>query len=188
MEEEQIKKIVEVRALLEKRINDLEAELEGQRTILDFTNKILLENSFKKIQEIKKPILKNSVKPISESAKDSSNFIPLKSTDGEHLADLVVENNSMKIVLAEDKKYDVKTPPFTSFLVERVLKKMEESDKEAFRKGDIMPEKKLSFDIKKEGDRIREIIINNVTIQRKRELKSTIRWTLEKMYEKMTKD
>jgi len=37
----------------------------------------------------------------------------------------------------------------------------------------------------REGDLIREIIIRNVDDERLKELKSSIRWTLDKMYEKI---
>jgi hypothetical protein len=42
----------------------------------------------------------------------------------------------------------------------------------------------FAYNIVREGDLIREIIIRNVDEERLRELKSSIRWTLEKMYEK----
>jgi hypothetical protein len=43
----------------------------------------------------------------------------------------------------------------------------------------------FAYNIMREGDLIREIVIKNVDDDRLKELKSSIRWTLEKMYEKM---
>jgi hypothetical protein len=43
----------------------------------------------------------------------------------------------------------------------------------------------FAYNIICEGDLIREIVIKNAGEERLRELKSSIRWTLEKMYEKM---
>jgi hypothetical protein len=43
----------------------------------------------------------------------------------------------------------------------------------------------FSYNIVRENDLIREIIIKNVDEERLKELKSSIRWTFEKMYEKM---
>jgi hypothetical protein len=43
----------------------------------------------------------------------------------------------------------------------------------------------FSYNIVREGDLIREIIIKNVDDERVKELKSSIRWTFEKMFEKM---
>jgi hypothetical protein len=91
----------------------------------------------------------------------------------------------MRLVPTEDKSFNVNTPPFMSFLVERVLAKMQEKDREAAESGEIPPEKILSYDISRDGDEIREMTIRNVGAERSRELKSTIRWTLEKMFEKV---
>ena len=42
----------------------------------------------------------------------------------------------------------------------------------------------LDYEIITEGDLLREIVIKNVDGDRLKELRSSIRWTLEKMYEK----
>jgi hypothetical protein len=91
----------------------------------------------------------------------------------------------LQVVPAEDKNFNVNTPPFTPFLLERVLAKMQEKDNELARTGQIPTEKVLSYNIVREGEVIREITIKHVDQDRLRELKSSIRWTLEKMYEKM---
>jgi hypothetical protein len=88
------------------------------------------------------------------------------------------------VLPAADKNFEINTPPFIQFLVERVLVKMQERDNELARTGQLLPENVLSYDIVKEGDVIREISIRNVDPERQKELKSSIRWTLEKMYEK----
>jgi hypothetical protein len=69
--------------------------------------------------------------------------------------------------------------------VERVLAKMQEKDSELARTGQLTPDKIFCYNIVKEGDSVREIAIRNFDAERLRELKSSIRWTLEKMYEKM---
>jgi len=93
----------------------------------------------------------------------------------------------MRVVPAEGLAFNVNTPPFSSFLVERVLAKMQEKDREAAERGEITPEEILSYNITRDGDIIQEITIRNVTPERSRELKSAILWTLEKMFEKTTR-
>jgi hypothetical protein len=104
---------------------------------------------------------------------------------GDILAQIFTEKDVLQIMLAEDKKFDINTPPFTSFFVERVLAKMLEKDKEDASKGKLDPDKIVSFDIKQDGNILREITIRNLRSERLRELKSSIRWTLEKMNERM---
>jgi hypothetical protein len=161
----------------------MEIELEGLRVLLGFIDDTLLEKGFKRA-EIAKPVTapKEAVSPLPAVGYEIS--VPLKTVAGDLLADLYMGEDSMRVVLAEDKSFNVNTPPFTSFLVERVLAKMQEKDREAASTGEIAPDKILSYNITRDGDLIREITIRNIRPERTRELKSAIRWTLEKMYEK----
>jgi len=184
-EEEKLKRMVEFRPQLEKRIREVETELEGLQTLLEFIDAALLKKGFRRA-EIVKPAL--SASPVPEVAPppvmEYERGVPLKTITGDLLADLYVGGELMRVVLAEDKEFNINTPPFTTFLVERVLAKMQEKDREAVIRGEITTDRILSYHITREGDIIREITIQNVTPDRSLELKSTIRWTLEKMYEK----
>jgi len=182
-EEEKIKKIAELRARLEKRMGDMETELGGLRVLLGFIDDTLLEKGFKRA-EIVKPVPTPAEAVPPPPAMGYERSVPLKTIAGDLLADLYVGEDSMRVVMAEEKSFDVNTPPFTSFLVERVLAKMQEKDRDAAGTGEITPDRILSYNIVRDGDIIREISIRNVRPERSRELKSTIRWTLEKMYEK----
>jgi len=187
MEGEKVKKIAEFRTLLEKRIQEIKTELEGTQALLEFVNATLLEKGFKKA-EIRKPASTPIIPEAPPPAVEYEKSIPLKTVAGDLLANLHVAKDSMRVVLAEDKEFNVNTPPFMSFLVERVLAKMQEKDREAAGKGEIAPDRIISYNIARDEDTIREITIRNIEPDRLRELKSTIRWTLEKMYEKMKTD
>jgi hypothetical protein len=193
--------MAELRGLLERRIRDIETELEGLRSLLDMLNGVLLEKGFKRA-EIQKTMTEPAPAPSMEgkawpptptakieepepSAAIEEHIVPFKTVTGDLLANLYLSKDSMRIVLAEDKRFTVDVPPFMAFLVERVLAKMQEKDKEAAATGELTPDQILSYEIVRDGDVLREITIRNVGEDRARELKSTIRWTLEKMYEKM---
>ena len=187
-EREKIKKIAKLRALLEKRVEDMETELDGLKTLLGLIDSTLLKESFKRV-EVTKPV-QTPTPPKQETpqppqAKPQKRGIPLKTVTGDILAQIYTEKDMTQITLAEDKNFDINTPPFTSFFVERVLAKMQEKDREDAGKGKLDPEKTVSFDIKQDGNILREITIRNLRPERSRELKSSIRWTLEKMYERM---
>lgn len=191
--EDRIRKMAELRMTLEKRVKELQTELDQQRALLDFVNSILLEKGFKK-PEIKPatpaPVMQErappqtSVSPETETVEHAQ-AIPIKTATGESLANLYIDDDSMRVVLAKEKQFTVDTPPFMAFLVERVLAKMQEKDRESASAGETPPDKILSYEIVKDGDIVRELIIKNVGEDRGRELKSTVRWTLEKMHEKM---
>jgi hypothetical protein len=144
----------------------------------------LIEKGFKRAK-ITKPVPTPMTTVPEPAAIEYERSTPIKTAAGDLLADLYTEDDSMRIVLAKDKNFNVNTPPFTSFLVQRVLAKMQEKDREAANTGDITPDKIISYNIIRDGDLIREITIINVRKERLGELKSSIRWTLEKMHEKM---
>lgn len=184
MEEARLKKIAELREILEERIRSLEAEIEGLKIILEFVNNLLLERSFKRADEIISVRAPEAAPVAQPPPREPAKIIPLKSGSGELLANIYVEDRNLRIVPEPDKKFDVNTPPFEAFLIEKVLNKMREIDQESVRRGELRQEETLSYEIKKDGSIIKEIFIQNVTPQRERELRSAIRWTLEKMYEK----
>jgi len=184
-DEKKLKTIAELRSILEKRIKEAQTELEGLRTVLEFVDAKLLEKGFRRVEMRKPaPAPPGSVEPAIEPEET----VPLKTVAGDLLANFHVAEDSVRIVPAENKTFDVNTQPFMPFLVERVLAKMQEKDQEAARTGGITPDKILSYNVIRDGDVIREIAIKNVGSERLRELKSTVRWTLEKMYEKTQSD
>lgn len=195
VDDEKIKKIAELRTLLEERVTKMEKELEQWQALLDFVNTTLIKEGFKKAEIVKAPP-PTMPQPAEEAAPPEAltvqppvleygKAIPLKTVTGDLLANLYVSEDSMRVVLAEDKQFDINTPPFRTFLLERVLVKMQEKDREAASEGEIPPDKILAYNIDREGDILREITIRNIQPDRSRELKSTVKWTLEKMYEKI---
>ncbi len=187
MDEERIKKIAELRKRLEDKIKTLETELEESKTFLDLVNEILVEKSFKRAEEIQKPPIiapaEAKLEPLPSQKKMKT--VPLKTKAGEPLADIYIEDGYIRIVPSADKKFNVNMPPFTSFLVDSILEKMKMKDQELVKEGKISENEAFSYEIKAEGEIVREITIRNFDIQRERELISATRWTFEKMYQKM---
>jgi hypothetical protein len=192
---ERMKRVIEFRGKLENRVEEVETELKDLQATLEAVNSILLEKGFKRADTVKGPSESQDVpleKEVAIASKDyaqesplpSENVFPLKTASGELLAVLYLTDNSLRALPAADKNFEVNTSPFNQFLVERVLMKMQERDNELIRTGQLRPDCALTYSIIREGDTIREICVNNVDPERLRELKSSIRWTLEKMLEK----
>jgi hypothetical protein len=189
--EEKIKKVATLRSTLEKRVETIKTELEELQALLDLVNSVLLDEGFKRATE--KPRLAKTPPPsVSEVTsfdltKDDEKPTSLTTPTGELLANLFFRNGSLRIVLAKDKDFDINTPPFNSFLLERVIKGMWNKDQKNVDRGELIPDKMFSYDLVLEEDLIQEIHFKNITSERFRELKSAIRWTLEKMWQKMVK-
>ena len=196
---QKLKSLVNFKKKLEKQIENLKGEIKDLKATLDIVDSVLLEKGFKRgdIKEVETPIGKEpptlhvTVKkesPAKIRAVKPESVIPLKTMTDEPLAIIYVDKEAMHVLPDDSKKFSVSTPPFQSFLVERVLTKMQEKDRELVRMGHLTADMIFAYNIVKEGDLIREIVLRNVDNDRLKELKSSIRWTLEKMYEKTAKD
>lgn len=198
---EKMKSMIAFKKRLEEQLEKLTAETKEVQATLDAVNQILLEKGFKRgdIKEVPtapasihqevvlpkhEPEPPKAAAPTQQHTEPES-VIPLKTMADEPLALMYFEKQTIHVLPDESKNFSVNTPPFSNFLVEKVFAKMQEKDKELVRLGQLATDKMFSFNIVREGDLIREIIIKNVDDERLKELKSSIRWTFEKMYEKM---
>jgi len=193
---ENVKRLIDFKKKIETRLQELEVELKEYKAMLDTVNSILLEKGFRRIEIKPKP---DAAGHLSEEEEETGgveqdtieaevepeSVSTLKSVNGEVLADFYVDDGSLHVVPAEGRDFSINTPPFNQFFIQRVLLKMQERDSELARSGQVAPDKILCFDIVRESDVIREIVIRNFDSDRLRELKSSIRWTFEKMLEKM---
>lgn len=184
-EKENVKKMAKLRATLEKRVEAMETELDELKTLLSLIDSNLIKEGFKRAEISQPPKTSASQVTPKPVATKQQKGIPLKTITGDLLAQIYTDKDAMRIVLEDDKSFDITIPPFTSFFLERILAKMQEKDRKDVEKGKITPERILSYSIKQDGNTIKEIVINNLRPERFREIKSSIRWTLEKMYEKM---
>jgi hypothetical protein len=189
---DRVKRLVAFKEKLAKKIEELKAELDETQSALDIVNSLLLEKGFKRAEMSKEPAGKEAGPPkeetiapeLSPEQETAAEVVPLKTSSGELLAILHIGRDSLHAFPAADKDFNVSTPPFSQFLVERVLAKMQERDGELARAGQLAADRIFSYNIVREGDLVREIYVRNVDAERLRELRSSIRWTLEKMYEK----
>ena len=205
---EKMKSLIAFKKRLEDQLERLCDETKEVQAALDTVNGILLEKGFKRgdINEVPTaatpPIPKEVILPKQEtsappkvviqhttsapsSAHPDHEVIPLKTMSEEPLALVYFEKQVMHVLPDESKNFSVNTPPFTNFLVEKVLAKMQEKDAELVRTKQLAQDKMFAFNVVREGDLIREIVISNVDEERLKELKSSLRWTFEKMHEKM---
>jgi hypothetical protein len=192
-----MKSLIAFKKRLEEQLEKLTAETIEVEAALDTVNSILLDKGFKRgdMKEVPEPPVPKEVilpkqepeapKPAVQHMPEPESVIPLKTMTDEPLALIYFDKQVMHVLPDESKNFSVNTPPFGNFLVERVFAKMQEKDSELVRTGQLTADKMFSYNIAREGDLIREIIIRNVDEERLKELKSSIRWTFEKMYEKI---
>jgi hypothetical protein len=194
---EKIKSLIAFKKRLEEQLEKLTVESKEVQATLDTVNSILLDKGFRRgdIKEISEAPLPKEVvlpkqdlefqKPAPQYVAEDESVIPLKTMAEEPLALICFDKQGMHVLPDESKNFSVNTPPFNNFLVEKVFAKMQEKDSELVRTKQLTTDRMFSYNIVREGELIREITIKNVDEERLKELKSSIRWTFEKMYEKM---
>jgi len=181
IDDETLKRVVSLRTHMAKRAETLKIELEEVTEFLEALDNAIASISFRR------PTIPDLVSETygDKRKKYAHQTIPLKSKSGVLLADLVLNENMLRIILRV--KLNVSTPPFQSFMINRILNSMRSKDRERTEKGEISLENALTYNVIIDGDDLKEVLIKNYgDSQRLREIRSAVRWTLEKMFEKIT--
>ena len=176
--EEGLRRLAEFRSFVEKRVKDLERELEGLKLIIEMIDELLASASFKRATEV--------AKAPETPPTEYKRVIPLRASDGKLLANMYVGDDFVHVVPAQDVKLYTNVAPFQSFLVGRVLEGMLEKDREAAQRGEISPDEIFSYKIIRDGDELKSIIIRNYRDEKRlRDLRASMKWAFEKMREKV---
>ena len=188
IDKEKIKAFVALKEKIEQKIERLRVELDENQMLIETIDHILTDKGFQRatISEDlnRKPDEKKADMFVPSSKGEKIETIPLRNMSGDLLAKLYLGKNLLRIKIEEGLNLDSDIPPFNQFFLDRVLEKMVEKDKKRVHQGLLTSEKMFSYQIEKDGKTLREIIVKNFDITRLRELKSSIRWTLQKMYDK----
>ena len=160
----------DLKNFLEKKISQVKEELEILEFLLSLVESGVISRG-----------LESSMK---EGPRPGEEVIPIRTSEGIHIADMYVSDSDVRVV--PRVQLNINVPPFRKFLIEKVLEKMKAKDLELVHKGLLSPDLILEYSFEAEGELLKEITIKNVRDdKRKTEIKSTVRWTFEKMYEKM---
>ena len=197
--ESDIRKLLKMRADLEDRVQQLQTELEDLKMALSELDKAIVTQGFRqpgqssasgfqamKMPEVKQ-VEKNIVDPVeSVSVEPVTDGSSIQAKDGTILGRVQLTDDTIVFTPREGLNFTTSTPPFQSFLIDRVLANMKTTDEARASTGEITPEQVLSFGIVADGEVIRGLTIRNYGGERRlREIQSSLRWSLDKMYDKM---
>lgn len=180
-EEERLRRLADLKAYLERKIRELEDEVLRLRSYLDAVDSSLAEKSFRKVE------VPTATSPPTVQAAQGTQTVPINTVTGGHLADMLVDQDSIRILPDPKINFDVNSPPLKAFLLGRILEQMQAKDQEGARAGQLPPDKVLSYRIDQENNVMKEITIRNYRDDKRLfELKNAVRWTFRRMYEKLT--
>ncbi len=178
LEDKIVRQLAEIKSYFGKRASELEKEASMLRSFLEIVDRILAEKSFKKIE------ISKETRPTRETSVDKDGT-SIKAEDGTLLADISISDGNLKIAPNPDIEFDTNSPPFSSFLVNRILEQMRKKDIELAKKGEINVDDIFAYNIDQSNNHLKEIVVDNYGDERRFfELKNAVRWTFRRMYEK----
>ena len=185
MERKEVKTLANIKAYLEKRIEEVEEELRMLKTLVQIVDQVLSKESFVPAAELKSaPATLTPQTPRQQIVEKPLAEWELISREGEHFGRMIVYRD--RAVVKIDAELHSSTPPFRTFLVSRILEGYKKKDKRRIETGEIVEDEAFDYSISvDEDDRLKEIVIYNYHDMRTlQELRGAIRWTLARMYEK----
>lgn len=205
MSSDEVKNLAELKKYLDDRIGQLRKELSMLEGSSHAVSDMLSKLSFRTAEQVASPpqTREPTVPPTRMMAPSpqtsrppppmpstaAEKEFPLKTKTGEPIGRFLVGDGLIRIVPAQHLNLSQRTPPFRAFFTERILKKMQDRDRELEAQGIVTPDETMGYSIKLDGDNIVEVIVTNVKDDaRIREIKNAVTWTFEKMIEKTVEE
>ncbi|MCD6164350.1 MAG: hypothetical protein J7J30_02805 [Candidatus Odinarchaeota archaeon] len=175
-EAEEVKTLADLKKYLEDEVEKRRKEIAQLEKFLNIVNSILAKLSFKPAAALVK----------EEKEPSPTREITIKSRRGETLAYMKVYPTMIKITIPEGLNINVKSPPFKSFFIRQILRKMQQEDLDLVKKGKIPSGRALEYEIDIKNGNVKEILIKNYRKEERiNEIEKTIRWTLETILDKI---
>jgi hypothetical protein len=181
---EDTKKLAEIKEFLERRLEELRHEEQLIEEMLNLVNQALSSASFIRASELvsrPQPAVEQQRQspPVQKGEAIEESVITATPT-GEHLARILVYPNIIEILF--EKEFQSSTPPFESFFLRKVLEGFKRKAEDSVAKGEKAPDEIFDYEIIQDKGVLKKIIIRNYGDKKViNEIKSTLRWTLNKM-------
>lgn len=193
-EEQETKRLLQFKETMEQRMAELEAEAADLRAAMAAIDKMIVAEGFRtptapKAAPQPKPRTETpQPTPQAETLQPESfeEGMSITSKDGTVLGRMNVEGKDLLFEPQPEYEFKTDIPPFQSFLVERVLANMSSTDSERAANGEIDQSEILEYEVKEEDGVLKELHVRNYGGERRlREINSSLRWTFDKMYDKI---
>ena len=190
--ESDIRKLLKMRADLEEHTEQLQIEIEDLKLAMAEIDKAIVRQGFQQPSSASQVMKPTELKP--EEHKQPATVTPeptadgssIQAKDGTILGRVLVDDDKIVFTPREGLAFMTSTPPFQSFLLDRVLANMRTSDEARAASGEITLEQVLSYEVEADGEAIKTLTVHNYGGERRlREIQSSLRWSLDKMYDKM---
>jgi hypothetical protein len=206
--DDEIKNAAEIREWLTKLIFEKQNEIERIKITLSLIDSVLKQGSFKTAANLnlnKKPFTDEKSTSIYDESKKETNNPSFKKGNGESsqlletrqikrmkdntlIAQVEVSKEKIEIIPSESFSFNMDTPPFKSFFINRILEGMKNKDIDKVKQGQLSEMDVISFNtIQKENNDniLKKIEIKNYRDKdRINEIFNTVAWVFTRMLEK----
>ncbi len=173
--DDQVRRAAEVKLWLESKIVELEEEIQRLRQALTLVDSALRASTFRPAIEMLEPIGKE----IAET-RDIK-----RDRGGQVVATASITSASIVVEPAMGVSLHAETPPFRSFLVNKILQGMKSKDEELVSGGKLTKEEGLRFDVQERDGLVSKLVVENYRDKsRMNEILNTLSWTFSRMLEK----
>ena len=192
--ESDIRKLLKIRADLEERAEQLQTEVDDLKVAMSEIDKAIVQQGFRQPGagfqpmklETKKEEPKTVERPSEVQPEPQVDGSSIQAKDGTVLGRVKITGDDIVFTPRDGLSFTISTPPFQSFLIDRVLANMRTTDEARAATGEITPEQVLSYKVEADGEVIKSVSIRNVGGERRlREIQSSLRWSFDKMYDKV---
>ena len=178
--DKQIRDLLSWKEKILDKIESHNKEIEQLESELNLLDEIIKGSSFTKASNL------GFSKP--EKKIDSKTIPILQGNDGKKIADAIVTNEQVSIILDNEIALNEDVPPFKSFFINRIIGEMKKKDMESLGNDENSEESVINCVLKNNGKDLREIIIKNYREkERVNEIINTATWSLTRMIENAAK-
>jgi hypothetical protein len=187
--ESDTRKLLEYRGILESRLAELEQEAIDVRKAVSVIDKMIVSEGFRippVPQKSAATFETHEDTPYIEDVQAEGDTSSITSKNGTVLGKIKIVGKNLVFRPLSEHGFTSDIPPFKSFLVDRVLANMSATDGGRVANGELSVEDALSYEVKEEDGRILELSVTNFGGERRlREITSSLRWSFDKMYDKL---
>lgn len=208
--EDDVKNAAEIREWLTKLISEKQDEIERMKITLSLIDTVLKQGSFRTSENInlkkKPPSNEKSYNVESEIKRDKNSQLQRnydeqsqsietrqikRMKDNTLIANVEVSREKIEITPIESINFNIDTPPFKSFFINRILEGMKSKDLDKVKQGQIDTSNIIAYNTtpKDNNDNIiKKIEIKNYRDkERVNEIFNTVAWVFTRMLEKSEK-
>jgi hypothetical protein len=176
------KKLLQFRKSIENRIVLLEEEINDLNKAIDEIDGFIVTQGFKHPT----PPIDYQKTLYQETSAISGEGISITSKNGTILGKMKIEEKDLLFNPLPEFNFTEDVPPFKSFLLERVLDNMRSTDQERAANNEMDKDDILEYELEIIERKIIALKIRNYGGERRlREINSSLRWTFDKMFDKL---